>query len=291
MTHEFGGRWTDRKLEVMRAYFGAYVKALKNQPFDCWYVDAFAGTGERTEPRGNVDFDVLLDEEEIAAKDGSARIALGFDPPFRRYKFIDRSKDHIASLRALRDSHPNKSIDVVSGDANEKLIELCTQTDWKCTRAAVFIDPYGMQVSWATLVRLAQTKSVDIALLFPTGPLNRLLRRDGDIPHEWVRRIEDHLGPCEWQSAFYRKAVTTDLFNTVASTQKDVDVAGLQTFVRGRLQEIFPYVHPEAVPLKNSKGTVLYDLFIICANPSKQAVNLSKKLAKGAIKAAMRAKG
>ena len=291
MAHEFGGEWTDLKLEVMRAYFGAYAVALKNQSFQCWYVDAFAGTGERIDHRGHGATVPLFDEEEKAAKDGSVRIALGIDPPFRKYLFIDRSKDHVDRLNTLRASYPDRSIDVIPGDANEKLIELCVQTDWKHTRAAVFIDPYGMQVSWATLVELAATQAVDIALLFPTGSLNRLLRRDAAIPDEWAHRIEDHLGPCDWQTAFYRKAVKVDLFDTVTATEKDVDVDGLRAFVRDRLQEIFSYVHPNTVPLKNSKGTVLYDLFIICANPSTRAVRLSRKLANGAIRAAMKAKG
>ncbi len=291
MAHEFGGRWTDLKLEVMRAYFGAYAIALKNQTFERWYVDAFAGTGERIDHRDHGATVPLFDEEETAAKDGSARIALEIDPPFRRYLFIDRSKDHIDRLNALRADYPNKSIEVIPGDANKELTDLCAKTDWEHTRAAVFIDPYGMQVSWTTLERLAGTQAVDIALLFPTGSLNRLLRRDAAIPDEWAHRIDDHLGPCEWRLAFYRKAVKADLFDTVTATEKDVDVEGLRAFVGDRLQEIFPYVHPNAVPLKNSKGIVLYDLFIICANPSRPAVNLSKKLAKGAIKAALKAKG
>ena len=30
MAHTFGGDWTDYKLEVVRRYFAAYAKALKN---------------------------------------------------------------------------------------------------------------------------------------------------------------------------------------------------------------------------------------------------------------------
>lgn len=291
MIHEFGGEWTNLKLEVMRSYFGAYATALKYQPFQCWYIDAFAGSGERADRRlADESMESGLfgeDEEAVArAKDGSVRIALSIEPPFERYLFIDNSKDHIARLNQLSSDYPGRSIKVINGDANEKLGDLCEGTDWKRTRAAVFIDPYGMQVSWKTLERLANTNAVDVALLFPTGPLNRLLKRDGEIPPEWVKRIDDHLGPCDWRSSFYRRAVKTDLFDTVTETEKNVDIPGLQTFVRARLHEVFSYVHEIAVPLKNSKGSVLYDLFIICANPSAKAMALSKKLANGAIQAA-----
>jgi three-Cys-motif partner protein len=261
----------------------------------CWYVDAFAGTGERLDRRGHVESTSgsLFGEEAdavISAKEGSVQIALKIDPPFKRYVFIDRSKNHIDRLNKLRSEHPDRSIDVRPDDANEELAKLCSGTDWTSTRAAVFVDPYGMQVSWSTLEHLARTEAVDVALLFPTGPLNRLLKRDGAIPPEWEHRIDDHLGPCDWRAAFYRERIEKDLFETLAATEKNVDLAGLQAFVAARLQEIFPYVHETVVPLKNSKGSVLYDLFIICANPSPKAIALVKKLAKGAIGATTKAR-
>lgn len=287
----FGGKWTGLKLDVMSEYFGAYAVALKNQPFQCWYIDAFAGTGERIERRGQdggASVSLFGDEADAVAtaKEGSVRIALEIDPPFGRYVLIDKSQEHVDRLNALQAQYPNRSIEVIPGDANEELVHICSQTNWRRTRAAVFVDPYGMQVSWSTLEHLARTKAVDITLLFPTGPLNRLLKRDGDIPHEWAQRIDDHLGPCDWRSAFYRTGIKADLFDSVTATEKDVDIAGLQEFVAKRLRDIFAYVHDDPVPLRNSRGSVLYDLFIICANPSDKAIALSRRLATGAIRAA-----
>jgi len=274
----------------MHAYFRAYAIALQKQAFDCWYIDAFAGTGERI-GRHSADYSdmnsLFGDEasEVAAAKNGSVQIALTIEPPFKQYLFIDISRDHIARLNELQADHPNRSIAVIPGDANDILTKLCRETDWVRTRAAIFIDPYGMQVQWSTLEHLANTKAVDIALLFPTGPLNRLLKRDGNIPEDWARRIDQHLGPCDWRSAFYTTTVNQDLFGNVAETEKSAKILDLQKFVQNRLQTIFSYVHDEPVPLRNSKGSLLYDLFIICANSSERAIALSKRLAKGAIRA------
>ena len=44
-----GGAWTERKLSVVRRYLEIYTQALKNQAFQRAYIDAFAGTGDRTE--------------------------------------------------------------------------------------------------------------------------------------------------------------------------------------------------------------------------------------------------
>jgi three-Cys-motif partner protein len=149
----------------------------------------------------------------------------------------------------------------------------------------VFIDPYGMQVSWDTLKSLAGTKAVDIALLFPTGPLNRMLTRDGVIPPEWEKRIDDHLGPCNWRNAAYVETSLPDLFSERASkTRKRLTPDGLRQFVFHRLKDIFAFVSETQLELKNSKGATLYHLFIICANPSAAAIRLANKLARSAMR-------
>src|SRR5690606_41679286 len=45
--HGFGGPWTEEKLDRVTRYLQAYTTALKNQPFQLMYIDAFAGTGYR----------------------------------------------------------------------------------------------------------------------------------------------------------------------------------------------------------------------------------------------------
>ena len=45
---QFGGNWTDEKLDRLRQYLAAYQQALKEQPFERYYIDAFAGTGYNT---------------------------------------------------------------------------------------------------------------------------------------------------------------------------------------------------------------------------------------------------
>jgi three-Cys-motif partner protein len=79
--HLFGGPWTERKLSVVRRYLETYAQALKNQAFERVYVDAFAGTGDRTDNR-RASLPLLdLPEFDAVAK-GSARIALESNRPF-----------------------------------------------------------------------------------------------------------------------------------------------------------------------------------------------------------------
>ena len=86
MAHTFGGSWTEEKLAVMRNYFALYAQALKNQSFAKWYIDAFAGTGERNEVKrpGSGGKPLFGDDasEVGEVKEGSARIAAHIDEDF-----------------------------------------------------------------------------------------------------------------------------------------------------------------------------------------------------------------
>ena len=48
-THEFGGDWTEEKLQILDHYLTAYCKIFQTNPrakhLNTIYVDAFAGTG------------------------------------------------------------------------------------------------------------------------------------------------------------------------------------------------------------------------------------------------------
>ena len=43
----------------------------------------------------------------------------------------------------------------------------------------MFLDPYGTQVSWDTIKLIADTRAIDLWILFPIGAVNRLMNRDG----------------------------------------------------------------------------------------------------------------
>jgi len=177
--HEFGGDWTTEKLERLRKYLAAYMTIFTRNPkavhFTTIYVDAFAGTGHRVDPAKRSASDPGLedieDQEIESFKKGSARIALEVEPSFQRFIFIEQKVTRVSDLEALRDAFPHKahSVQIEGGDANSFLRKWCAETDWSKHRAVVFLDPYGMQVEWATLEAIARTKAIDVWILFPLG--------------------------------------------------------------------------------------------------------------------------
>jgi len=284
--HLFGGTWTERKLSVVRRYLEMYAKALKNQSFQRVYIDAFAGTGDRTDKRRATLPLLDLPEFDAVAK-GSARLALEVEPPFHRYILIERATRRASELAALKSEFPSRKIEIINADANEAIAAVCRETSWSGTRGVVFLDPYGLQVTWDTLVAIAQTKALDVWVLFPSGMgLNRLLTKSGDIPQEWQETLDRSLGTDEWRSAFYRSEEEPDLFAGQRSkTVKDADPAKLEKYYLDRLRTIFPTVMNKSIRLTNSKDQTMYLLCFACANPSPKARALVSRLAASAAKA------
>jgi len=281
--HAFGGAWTERKLSIVRTYLKMYTTALKNQPFRRLYIDAFAGTGDRTDKRRSTLPLLELPEFEEVAK-GSARLALEVDPAFDRYVLIERATRRASELAFLASDFPSRRVEIINADANDTITELCRNTDWNRARGVVFLDPYGLQVHWDTLAAIARTKALDIWVLFPSGMgLNRLLTKSGDIPQEWQETLDRSLGTTQWRDAFYRDEGEADLFEGERRRRvKDAQPEKLEKFYLDRLRTIFPTVMKNCVRLTNRKNQTMYLLCFASANPSPNVKALATRLATAA---------
>ncbi|HEY3908359.1 MAG TPA: three-Cys-motif partner protein TcmP [Stellaceae bacterium] len=281
--HRFGGPWTVKKLEALKAYLSGYAQALKAQPFDRIYIDAFAGTGDRAAKRRETATLMEIPELDEITK-GSACIALDIDPPFYRYIYVEKQQNRSKTLEDLKDEFPDRRIEVLTNDANEAVRRICRETDWRKNRAVLFLDPYGMQVSWETLEAVATTKAIDVWMLYPTGMgLNRLLTNDGEIPAEWQQTLDRSLGATDWRQAFYRVEERNDLFDeTTRELVKDAGTGKFEAYLLDRLRRIFVAVAPETLPLVNSKGQVMYLLCFACGNA--RGASIAVRIARSVIK-------
>lgn len=274
----FGGDWTAAKLERIRKYLHAYTTIFAKNPraqrLTPIYVDAFAGTGYRSKPQqADTDsplFDEFADPETQGFLKGSARIALEIEPAFQRYIFIEKDASRGQELEALRQGFPQKAnaIHIVREDANTYLKDWCRITDWRSTRAVVFLDPYGMQVEWSLIEAIAETQAIDLWLLFPLGvAVNRLLPRTGVPSEGWARALTRIFGTEDWHDAFYRHETKSTLFGEEEQTKKDADFARIGRFFVNRLKTVFCGVAENPLPLRNSTNVPLYLLCFASGNP------------------------
>jgi three-Cys-motif partner protein len=288
-THRFGGDWTTTKLDVIARYLESYTTALKDKPakdrpFVKGYIDAFAGTGYREARQDDRTDDAaqtlllpdLAGAEPQALLDGSARLALKTDPRFDRYIFIERSAERCAQLELLKGDFPDlaEDIQIRRGDANAEIRDLC-EKDWSSHRAVLFLDPYGMQVDWATIEAVARTQAIDLWVLFPLGiGVNRLLTRSGEIPESWRRRLNLLLGTEDWYEEFYRIESLPTLFGDAEERVVKASTETIGKYFNNRLKSIFAAVADEPKVLRNSGNSPLYLLCFAAGNPKGAPIAL-----------------
>jgi three-Cys-motif partner protein len=215
-------------------------------------------------------FDEYVDATQFMK--GSARVALDINPPFEQYIFIERDEEYIKELESVCQEYPGQQdrIRIIQGDANQELVDWIQSQTWRTTRAVVFLDPYGMQVEWATLEMIARTKAIDLWVLIPLGTgVNRLLPRAGHPPSGFSNRLTRFFGTDSWMDAFYQDSVQTDLFDEPARPQKIATFPKITEYCVNRLRSIFPAVAQQPLELTNTRGCPIFLLCFAAANPKK----------------------
>lgn len=284
MKNQFGGLWTREKLNILEKYLGFYTKAMKNQPFTLHYVDAFAGTGKQDLRVSGTQGDFLPEEDF----NGSVRIALESEPGFHKYHFNDLNSDHTAEIRRIAESdYSSKSVSISEMDANQFVPEFCSSLKYN-DRAVLLLDPFSTQLNWDTVKHVAQSRKIDLWLLFPISVILRMTPREGvKIKPEWQETLNRLLGTADWESALYRpreKPPIEDLFGYDSKDEltERINVDELQTWVTHRLRSIYKYV---AEPkLLTNNGRPLFLFYFAVSNPSPAAWGLADKVIRSILK-------
>ncbi len=277
------GPWAQDKLDRLRKYLSAYTAIMAKQPWAAGfvYVDAFAGSG-RARIRSTRSYDpsddifdsgreLRADEGARKVLDGSPRVALGVEPPFTRYVFLDRDPERVAMLGSIQQEYKGqRNIVVRNSDCNEYLKGLVGNSIWQKWRAVVFLDPFGMQVPWKTIAGLANTRAIEVFLNFPVGmSIQRLLMRNGKFTERQRRKLDEYFGDPGWFDIVYPKS--PGLFGQEQEKAADAGER-LVNWYRERLRTAFGYAS-NAYLVRNSKGGHLY--FLIFAGPNKTGAKIA----------------
>jgi three-Cys-motif partner protein len=299
MTQAFGDVHTRKKLEIVEKYLGAFTVALKKQQFELLYIDACAGSGSSIPKsvlaerlRAGHQSGLLEESAKVVDTDqiivGSAIRALGVKPAFDRYLFNDVKKSNVDALKGevvQRFSHLADRVTITQFDANEMLLQICQQTNWRSSRAVVFIDPFGLQIRYETLEVLARTQAVDLWYLVPVFAMYRQVRGDGGVLEDGGRSVDEALGTDAWRNVVaVQEEGPTDLFGQSTTVSKRaVDIAWFESVAKERLKQAFEgRVVDRALPLGRN-GLHEFSLMFAWANPSEKA-GLAAKLASAVLR-------
>ena len=249
------GYWSELKLEIIRKYAQAYSTILSKQRLKHMYVDGFSGAGEH----------ISRATGEVIP--GSPLNALHLDPPFSEYFLIDLDGEKVDHLRCLvgKDSH----VHVLEGDCNRRLLEdvfpNIRYQDYR--RGLCLLDPYGLHLDWEVIATAGEMKSLEIFLNFPIMDMNRnVLWRSNEGPTpDHTERMTRFWGDESWKGVAYREERQLSLFGELRLEKQSNEV--IAEAFRIRLQEVagFGFV-PQPVPMRNTKGAVVYYLFFASQN-------------------------
>lgn len=280
-SQKFGGPWSLEKLKIVEEYLRPFCRALGSR-FDLVYIDAFAGSGSFVF-REAAAAPLLDEEEQIRSVDGSARLALSCNPPFSHLYFLEQKKKNIEALKQLAKEFPYHKIDVLKGNANELLVDVCQEINWRNSRGVLFLDPFGNSVDWKTLEFVARRTRLDVWYLFPLFGVYR------NVPGNVEKLTEDKrasvtriLGTSDWEEYFYKPALDDhqDLFpEHGAGMRRTASAEGILNYVSQRLSGLFPYVTEPRILLGPSNAP-LYALYLALTNDSEKAIALAKRIAR-----------
>jgi len=262
--NQFGGDWTERKIEIVVEYAKAYLTIMNKYPqYKCLYFDGFAGSGNIYQ-NDKIEFDIIK---------GAAVRILEIDKPksFDTYYFVELDEKNKNGLEKLiNEEFPQRNKYVVCDDCNNRLISMSHFLRKNNNyRTLAFIDPYGMALKWSSL-EILKGLGIDLWVLVPTGiGMNRLLKKNGNIRNAWLNKLELSLGmsPEEIKSYFYKSTTIQTLFGEETLVNKEANaIQKAGQLYRKRMNEIFKFVS-EPLELKKSTGSIMYH-FMMASNNS-----------------------
>ncbi len=263
--NQFGGSWTESKMEIVVAYAKAYLTIMNKQTWaKTLYFDGFAGSGA-----------IEANEDEEVIKGTALRILDINDPKsFDLYYFVEKDEKNKLELQAKIDrDYPDKKriAPVVQADCNIKMIDMAKfLKENNNYRALAFIDPYGMTVNWASIAAL-KGLGIDLWILVPTGlGVNRLLKKDGNIREAWLKKLEQFLGLSreEILKSFYSQQTISTLFGDETMINKEKStIQRIGDLYTKRLKTVFEYVS-ESFVMRNSTNSIMYHFMMATNNTS-----------------------
>jgi three-Cys-motif partner protein len=241
------GYWSEIKLEILEKYARPYNRILLANRLHPFYIDGFAGAGHH------------LAKGSDRVIEGSPTRALGVEPPFEAFHFVDSDDARIARLKEISAGRSN--VHVYHGDCNDVLVNQVFPaiSFERRERALCILDPYGLHLNWETILLAGRSHVIEIFLNFPVMDMNRnVLWRDSDRVSELHRqRMSRFWGDSSWENAAYQ--TTPGLFEEMRAKTSNDEVA--EAF-RERLKQVAGFKHvPAPMPMRNTKGAIVYYLF------------------------------
>ncbi len=259
------GPWSEIKLDILRDYAAPYSTILKSNGFHHGYIDAFSGPGLHIRKGGG---------DEVL---GSPLVALGIQPLFDEYHFIDLDGEKVDFLRGQVGIR--RDVTFYTADSNQVMLEsvLPRFSYAKHTRALCVLDPYKLTLDWKVVCAAGASRAVEVFINFPIHHMNRNCKQEDIstlLPGE-LNAMDRFWGDRSWHAAMFRPSAQGNLFGG-----EDMDKTENRDLVNAyckRLKEVagFDFV-ADPLAMRNSRNAVVY--YLIFAGPNKTGWRIVKDI-------------
>jgi three-Cys-motif partner protein len=250
------GPWSEIKLDILREYAAPYSKILKSNGFAHGYIDAFSGPGLHIRKGGG---------EEVL---GSPLVALGVQPSFDEYHFIDLDGEKVDFLKGQVGDRPD--VHFYNAESNEVMLKsvLPRFSYAKRNRALCVLDPYKLTLDWRVVCAAGRSRAIEVFINFPVMHMNRNCKHHDIskiLPGE-LSAMDSFWGDRSWHSAMFRPSAQTTLFGDVE--QDKTENRDLVNAYCKRLKEVAGFIFvAEPLAMRNSRNAIVY--YLIFAGPNK----------------------
>jgi three-Cys-motif partner protein len=255
------GQWARKKHEMLEYYAGVYSQITRSGSarLKRFFVDGFASTG----------YARIRGTDDIEA--GSPIRALAVEPPFDGFFFVESDAE---SARKLRLAVGNcEDVQVLEGDINRVLPDAILPTIRfdRRERALIFLDPYNLgNLKWSTVDLVAKSGLSDLILHFPTMDANRnVLWADPSKVSDYNKqRMNEFWGDGSWHDSAY----TTSGLLPIPGLFRKAPIDSVLEAYRKRLLASGFKVVGLPIPVRNTRGRIIYHIFL--ASPNETAKSL-----------------
>jgi three-Cys-motif partner protein len=185
--------WSLEKYRLVGCYCDIFTNGMKNIWDQLVYIDLFAGAGNSK----------IIESKKVYLS--SALIAMSIPKPFTKYILCEKDQQRYEALRSRVDrDFKHLNVDVICGDSNYAPDAILSRIPkfgkGNTLLPFCFIDPYSLNLNFATIEKLATKKLMDFLIL-------QALHMDANRNFEkYIKEENDHiahyLGMNNWREEF-----------------------------------------------------------------------------------------
>ena len=149
--------WAKEKHTILERYLDIFSTSMKDKWPKRIYVDLFSGAGMAT----------IVDENKKPKEiiETSSLIAAKLKYPFTHLLLCEKNKKNADALAGRLDSlNPKPRYTLFNNDANECINKIVAQIPTSSSLNLAFIDPFGLHLSFDTVIQLSARK-IDLIIL------------------------------------------------------------------------------------------------------------------------------